>query len=129
MNNEKILNLVNDLIGKESAQSFNFIQEIILTGSFNDQTYQQIAENHYLSESYVKEAGANLWHYISDILGIKVSKKTFKSIILTHLIKSKSSANIINCFAKDNFTINNINTVQQIDRSPEYLAKKKLFFI
>ncbi|GAA6620349.1 WD40 repeat domain-containing protein [Scytonema sp. NUACC26] len=56
-------------------------EKLILSASWEGQTYEQMAEKFSWSEKTLKDAGSDLWKSLSEALGEKVSKKNFKAAL------------------------------------------------
>ncbi len=78
MGAEELLEIADRLIFNKTEKHLDQPQQIILREFGQDQgrRYQDIAECGY-SEAYLKEVGSQLWQLLSEILGYKVTKKTF----------------------------------------------------
>lgn len=80
MNAEAALTLVNQILAAQSKQ-LNRTQERILLYSWEEQTYQQIADQIGYDSDYIRELGAEIWQMLSTSLGMRVSKKNLTSVL------------------------------------------------
>lgn len=74
-------------IGK-TGKPLSPIQKAILQGSWGEEAiaYHQIAIQENYSSQYIQQVAApHLWHTLSEILGEKVSKKSFTSVVKKYL--------------------------------------------
>lgn len=64
-------------------------QELVLRGSWQGESYQEIATAFDYDTDYIKGVGSQLWRSLSQILGTPVSKSTFHAVIHSYAHKSK----------------------------------------
>lgn len=83
MGAEEALEFVDSLVFLKTGEHLDRTQRIILRHLWEDEkrTYQDIANNLGYTEAHLKAVGAGLWHLLSDVLGEKVSKSTFQSVV------------------------------------------------
>lgn len=79
MNLEEVLKLADKIIFTKTGQHLNDLQESVLRGTLQRNTYKHIAKDFDCSESRVREVGADLWQILSEQLGEEVSKSNFRS--------------------------------------------------
>jgi hypothetical protein len=108
----QILKLADHLVYTNTGQHLDTLQEAILRGTIKGHTYKTIADENYISESHVKDVGAELWKSLSQSVGKEVNKKNFRSIFKE--IKNNSFSSI----GQGNLTINNINLCQKPESLP-----------
>ncbi|MEH2234916.1 ATP-binding protein [Nostoc sp.] len=84
MDSKQALAFINVLFAKKTNQVLNELEEKLFLGIWEGQIYSDIATQTFLSEQYLREAGANLCKKITQDLGIKVNKKNFKNQIKYH---------------------------------------------
>ncbi len=78
------LDFVEKLIVAKTGKSLSHIQKTVLQQFWQDprKTYEQFAKEFKYSASYIQQTVApQLWRLLSDILGLKVSKNNFRSIV------------------------------------------------
>ncbi|WP_233258575.1 AAA family ATPase [[Phormidium] sp. ETS-05] len=114
MDIKEILKLADALILAKTGKHLDYLQEAILRGTVQGQTYKQIAEETYMSEGHVKDVGSELWKIFSERLGIDITKSNFRAIL--------NSDNIYNIYlpsiCRDGITINNINIYPAAPANP-----------
>jgi hypothetical protein len=108
----QILTLADHLVYTNTGQHLDTLQEAILRGTIEGHTYKKIADENYISESHIKDVGAELWKSLSQSLGKEVNKKNVRAIFKE--IKNNSFSSI----GKGNLTINNINLCQKPESLP-----------
>jgi hypothetical protein len=64
-------------------------QELVLRGSWQRKSYQEIATAFDYDTDYIKGVGSQLWRSLSQILGTPVSKSTFHAVIHSYSHQSK----------------------------------------
>ncbi len=80
MDIEDGLEFVDHLALTTTGKHLDSLQKAILRGTWNNQKYKEIAEDHHRSEKYVKEVGFKLWKLLSVALGEEqVSKANFRA--------------------------------------------------
>ncbi len=80
---EEALEFVDNLVFLKTGEHLDKTQRIILRHLWEDErrTYQDIANSLRYTETHLKSVGAELWHLLSKVLGVKVSKSTFQGIV------------------------------------------------
>lgn len=91
MNLEEVLKLADEIVFTKTGQHLNDLQEAVLRGTLQRETYKQIAKDFDYSESSVRNAGSELWQILSEQLGEDVSKSNFRSTM-----ERVQSSNVLN---------------------------------
>ncbi|MEA5566060.1 tetratricopeptide repeat protein [Anabaena sp. UHCC 0399] len=83
MGAEEALELLDRLVFDHTGKHLDIVQRVILRSAWEDkkQTYQDMADLCRYTEAHLKAVGAELWHTLSDVLGEKVSKSTFRAAV------------------------------------------------
>jgi len=79
MNLKEMLKFADDIVFAKTGQHLDDLQEAILRGTLQHETYKEIAKDFDCSESRVREVGSELWRILSEQLGEEVSKSNFRS--------------------------------------------------
>ncbi len=79
MNLKEMLKLADEMVFAKTGQHLDDLQEAVLRGTLQRETYKQIAKDFDCSESSVRKVGAELWEILSEELGEEVSKSNFRS--------------------------------------------------
>ncbi|MEG4120574.1 NB-ARC domain-containing protein [Microcoleus sp. N9_B4] len=80
MDVEEALEFVDHLAVTTTGKHLDSLQKAILRGTWENQKYKEIAQDHNRSEKYVKEVGFKLWKLMSVALGQEqVSKANFRA--------------------------------------------------
>ncbi|MGA9382292.1 MAG: NB-ARC domain-containing protein [Phormidium sp.] len=95
MNLKEMLNLADKIVFEKTGQHLDDLQEAVLRGTLQRETYKQIATDFDCSESSVRKVGAELWEILSEELGEEVSKSNFRSAM-----QRLQNSNVVN-FAQD----------------------------
>ena len=74
MNLKEVLKLADEIVFTKTGQHLDDLQEAVLQGTLQRETYKEIAKSFDCSESRVREVGAELWQILSEQLGEDVSK-------------------------------------------------------
>ncbi|NJO71590.1 MAG: hypothetical protein HC825_07695 [Oscillatoriales cyanobacterium RM1_1_9] len=81
---EAALTTADDLVLAKTGKHLTTLQAAIFRGSWSGQKYEQIAQDYYCSDTHVRIVGAELWDLLSQALGEKVTKKTFRAALERH---------------------------------------------
>ena len=79
MNLKEVLKLADEIIFTKTGQHLDDLQEAVLRGTLQRDTYKQIAKDFDCSESNIRQIGSELWRILSEELGEDVSKSNFRS--------------------------------------------------
>ncbi|MBD1913212.1 MULTISPECIES: NB-ARC domain-containing protein [unclassified Leptolyngbya] len=80
MNVEKGFEVANAIVVAKTRRRLSPVEIAILSGSWQGQTYEEIARSTNYAASYLKRyAGPKLWQLLSDVLGEEVSKTNFRA--------------------------------------------------
>jgi hypothetical protein len=104
MNLREALKLADKIIFEKTGQHLDDLQEAVLRGTLERETYKHIAKDFDCSESSARKVGAELWEILSEELGEEVSKTNFRSAMDRFQV-SLFSSNV----AQDSVQIRNIN--------------------
>ena len=63
-------------------------EKAILKAAWENETYDTVADNLYLSVGYIKDLASELWKYISYLFEEKVTKKNFRDLLLERSFSS-----------------------------------------
>ncbi len=61
-----------------TPHSLTNVQQLVIRGCWQGQTYSQIAEATGYDDDYIRDVGFQLWRRVSQMLGEKVSKSNFQ---------------------------------------------------
>jgi serine/threonine-protein kinase len=83
MNCEDALKIADKVVFDKTGEHLSPPQEVIIRGTWKDQTFDEIAVKNRktYSGTYLKGEGNKLWKLLSEVLGEPVGKKNFKSVI------------------------------------------------
>ena len=85
MNVEQGLEAANKIVLAKVKRRLSPVEVVILSGSWQGQTYEEIASSANYAASYLKRyAGPKLWQLLSDVLGEVVSKTNFRASLEYH---------------------------------------------
>jgi hypothetical protein len=79
MNLKEMLNFADRIIFEKTGQHLDDLQEAVLKGTLQHETYKHVAKDFDCSESRVRNAASELWQILSEELGEDVSKTNFRS--------------------------------------------------
>ncbi|MCF3647914.1 NB-ARC domain-containing protein [Planktothrix agardhii] len=95
MNLKEMLKVADDIVFAKTGKHLDDLEEAVLRGTLEHDTYKQIAKDFDCSVSNVRNAGSKLWKILAKELGEDVNKSNFKSSM-----ERLKNANLFN-FAQD----------------------------
>ncbi|HAO13551.1 MAG TPA: ATPase domain-containing protein [Planktothrix sp. UBA8407] len=90
----EILQLADQLVFAKRGKHLDDLQESIIKGVWEDQTYQEIADECNRSESRVRNVAAQLLQFLSKELGEDIEKDNFRSVFKRLHLSSSQNQNI-----------------------------------
>ena len=81
MNLKEALKIADKIVFQKTGQHLDDLQEAVLKGTLERETYKHIAKDFDCSESSVRKVGAELWEILSEELGEDISKSNLRSAI------------------------------------------------
>ncbi|MEG4058179.1 MULTISPECIES: NB-ARC domain-containing protein [unclassified Microcoleus] len=112
MNLKEMLNVADRIVLDKTGQHLDDLQEAVLRGTLQRETYKEIAKDFNCSESRIREIGSELWQILSEELGEDVSKSNFRSTM-----ERLQNSNILN-FAQDIVVKGSFNTCGEPKHPP-----------
>src|SRR6476469_8858929 len=110
MDVEEALEFVDHLALTTTGKHLDSLQKAILRGTWNNQKYKEIAQQHNRSEKYVKEVGFKLWKLLSVALeDEEVCKANFRAKLENLRFFSNVSLVGNGCVKIGNFSADNIH--------------------
>jgi hypothetical protein len=88
MDIKEVLQCADELVFAQTGKHLDDIQETLIKGVWQGQTYEKIANECNRSESHVRDVGYKLWQILSEQLGEDVNKYNFRSTIERIYVKS-----------------------------------------
>jgi hypothetical protein len=104
MSLQEALKLADRIVFEKTGQHLDDLQEAVLKGTVQRETYKYVAKDFDCSESRVRNAASQLWQLLSEDLGEDVNKKNFRSAIKRFQVSNSSN------FAQGVLAISNFNT-------------------
>ena len=87
MDVNEVLQFVDDLIFEETGTHLDDIQRAVVQGTWQRQTYDNIATNNNFNKSHASDVGGKLWKILSKVLGDNIKKTNFHSTLDRLMIK------------------------------------------
>ncbi len=103
MNLKEMLNFADRIIFEKTGQHLDDLQEAVLRGTLQHETYKHVAKDFDCSESRVRNAASELWQLLSEELGEDVNKKNFRSAM------ERLQVSIVSHYAQDSVQIGFVN--------------------
>ena len=110
MNVSQLLQFVDRLVVERTGKHLDDVQRAVVEGTWQRQTYDDIAQKCHVTKNHVGDVGAELWQLLSEILGEDIKKTNFRSNL--ERVYIESSQNI--CIG----TNHNFNFSSQILNQP-----------
>lgn len=104
MDTTEVIQMVNKLLFSKTGKHLDYLQDAIIRGTLQGQTYGKIAEQVYTSEGHVRDVGSELWKLLSELFGEDITKANFRVILEKATFYNSSSA-----IVSDNVTVHNVN--------------------
>ena len=70
------------------------VQELVFREVWEGRSYQEIAEHSSYNEQYIKHIGSQLWQLLSKVLGEKVTKGNFRSVLRRRFQQAQEGAGL-----------------------------------
>ena len=112
MNLKEMLNVADRIVFEKTGQHLDDLQEAVLRGTLQRETYKEIAKDFNCSESRIREIGSELWQILSEELGEDVSKTNFRSTMERFQVSHSLN------FAQDVVAIGNFNICGEARHPP-----------
>jgi CheY-like chemotaxis protein len=81
MSFEEALELIASALEFKSGKTLTLLEKEILKAAWKNATYSAVADRLYLSIGHIKDSSSILWQRISDVMGEKVTKNNFRSLL------------------------------------------------
>jgi hypothetical protein len=78
---EEALEFIESALESKTSKTLTLLEKEILKAAWKNATYSALAESLYLSVGHIKDLAAILWQRISDVMGEKVTKNNFRSLL------------------------------------------------
>jgi hypothetical protein len=103
MNLKEVLTLADRIVFEKTGQHLDDLQEAVLRGTLQRETYKHIAKDFDCSESSVRKVGSELWQILSEELGEDISKSNLRSAM------ERLQVSIVSHYAQDSVQIGFVN--------------------
>ncbi|MBK4732242.1 AAA family ATPase [Oxynema sp. CENA135] len=112
MNLKEMLHFADRIVFDRTGKHLNDLQEAVLRGTVQRETYKEIAKNFDCSESSVRKVGSELWQILSEELDEDINKSNVQSTIQRWQISHVTN------FAQDVVAISSFNTCEESRHPP-----------
>jgi hypothetical protein len=105
MDVKEALQFTDQLIFQQTGKHLDDLQKSVIEGTWERQTYQEIAQKSKLSEKHISDVAYHLWELLSEALGEDIKKSNFRSTLERVYIESSPNSllNIFNVNSDNNF--------------------------
>ncbi|MDB9439102.1 NB-ARC domain-containing protein [Dolichospermum lemmermannii CS-548] len=91
---KEVLQFADELVFVQTGKHLDDIQDTVIKGVWQGQTYEKIAKQCHRSESHVRDVGYKLWQVFSEQLDEDINKYNFRSTFQRLHIQSSQNRNI-----------------------------------
>lgn len=102
MNVSQLLQFVDRLVVERTGKHLDDVQRAVVEGTWQRQTYDDIAQKCYVTKNHVADVGAELWQLLSEILDEDIKKSNFRSSLERVYIESSENSNIYHINGSNN---------------------------
>ncbi|CAD5981402.1 putative WD repeat-containing protein alr2800 [Planktothrix tepida] len=125
MDVNEVLQFVDRLVFEQTGKHLDDVQRAIVEGTWERQTYDNIAHECHVNKNYASDVGAELWELLSQALGEDIKKNNFRSTL--ERVYIESSQNI--CIGTNhNFTFSSPTLNNPNKNNRETDIKSQLFY-
>ncbi len=78
---EQALDFLESALESQTSKTLSLLEKEILKAAWENATYSVIADSLYLSIGHIKDLAAILWQRLSEVMGEKVTKNNFRSLL------------------------------------------------
>ncbi|GAB4173455.1 MAG: NB-ARC domain-containing protein [Coleofasciculaceae cyanobacterium] len=96
------------------AKRLNNLQELVLRGVWQGQSYQAIAQTADYEPEYIKQIGAQIWQLLTQALGEKVTKSNIQSILRRY----QNAGEFLESRVTPQRPTQNLKSINTVARSP-----------
>ncbi len=108
MSVSEVLSFIDQVVLQYTGKHLDDVQKAVVEGTWQRQTYEDIAQQYNFNRNHVGDVGADLWHLLSEVLKEDIKKTNLRStierfllnespiILQSHFANNKNSFNICN---------------------------------
>jgi CheY-like chemotaxis protein len=78
---EEALEFIEAALESKASKTLSLLEKEILKAAWKNANYSAVADSLYLSIGHIKDLAAILWQRLSDVMGKKVTKHNFRSLV------------------------------------------------
>ncbi|BAZ80381.1 AAA family ATPase [Sphaerospermopsis kisseleviana CS-549] len=98
----EVVKFVDQIVFDKTGKHLDDIQTAVIAGTWERQTYDDIAQKHNVTKNHIGDVGAELWQLLSKALNEDIKKTNFRSTLERGYIKSSDNSNIYNINGSNN---------------------------
>jgi len=98
----EVLQFVDRLVVERTGKHLDDVQRAVVEGTWQRQTYDDIAQKCHVTKNHIADVGAELWQLLSEILGEDIKKSNFRSTLERVYIESSEHSNIYHINGSNN---------------------------
>jgi ABC-type dipeptide/oligopeptide/nickel transport system ATPase subunit len=125
MDVNEVLQFVDRLMVEHTGKHLDDVQMAVIRGTWENQTYQDMAQQARFNKNYVGDVGAGLWQLLSEVLGEDVKKTNFRSTL--ERLRLADSPVIIQSNNKSSHSFNFCTYPHQLKAQPAETRKDGIY--
>lgn len=91
----EVLHFVDNLVYEKTGKRLDDVQKAVIEGTWQRQTYKEIAEKCRVTKNHVGDVGYKLWQLLSEELGEDINKRNFRNIESERFQVTSSSSQVV----------------------------------
>lgn len=118
MDVNEALQFANRVVFEQTGKHLDDLQRAVVEGTWQRQTYDDIAKKCHVTKNHVSDVGAELWKLLSEALGEDIKKSNFCSTLERVYIESSENSNIYHVNGSNNhfYHTQTLNCSKKTDR-------------
>jgi hypothetical protein len=120
-----VLQFMDRLMVERTGKHLDDLQKAVIVGTWERQTYEDIAQQYRFNKNYVGDVGAGLWQLLSEVFGEEVKKSNFRSTL--ERLRLANSPIIIQNHSKNNNSFNVCNYPYQNPNKHQQNSQSLIF--
>jgi hypothetical protein len=104
MDVNEALQFANRVVFERTGKHLDDLQRAVVEGTWQRQTYDDIAQKCHVTKNHVSDVGAELWQLLSEALSEDIKKSNFCSTLERVYIESSENSNIYHTTQTLNFS-------------------------
>jgi predicted AAA+ superfamily ATPase len=125
MDVNEVLQFMDRLMLEHTGKHLDDVQRAVIEGTWQKQTYGDMAKQASFNKNYVGDVGAGLWQLLSEVLGEEVKKTNFRSTL--ERLRLADSPVIIQNYSTNDHSFNVYNYPDQAKSQSQDTGKNGIY--